>query len=239
MPPGGPPLAWTGRDAPPQSTPIDPEPAPRDSTVETPRRLARGSGSLLPGVLVGAGIAAAIVAAAIYLRPDTLGTLIDGAGAPTQVGASSPMPEDATPAVAPPAPDGGSSPTDASPEMQATDSGGTQSTAPSSEAATGPALRLRVGPDIDPAREAEILAALRSAAAPADVLVERIPFRIAASRVGYYHAADRAAAEALAERLSAVMDDGGALAIRDYGELLPDAEHGRLDLWVADPPDDG
>lgn len=218
-PPGGPPLAWTGRQAEAPESPVEPE-----STAHTAPRQPRGRSrrSVLLGVLAGAGIAAAIVAVAIYLRPQAVGTPLNEPPAPTT-----------------PAEESGGAITAPAGEYSPDPSEAVASAIPA-EGPAGPALRLRVGPDVDPAREAEILAELSSGAGPGGVLVERLPFRIAASRVGYYHEADYAAAVALADRLSPLIDDpAGALAVRDYGELLPDAEPGRLDLWVADPPGDG
>lgn len=67
-------------------------------------------------------------------------------------------------------------------------------------------------------------------------MVEEISFPIALSRVGYYLTADRPAAVELAEDVAGVVGgDGGEVAVRDYGNLLPDAEPGRLDLWVKSP----
>jgi hypothetical protein len=65
-----------------------------------------------------------------------------------------------------------------------------------------------------------------------DVRIEPQPFEIATSRVGYYRADDLAAAEALG-RLAAPAAGGGAIEPRDYSQLLPDAEPGRLDLWIG------
>lgn len=112
------------------------------------------------------------------------------------------------------------------------------------EAATGPdpvvtaqadvpTMRLRVGPAFPPERQSEILGIL-AGAGHVDVLVERIPFSIAVSRVGYYRPEDRAAAADLARLVSPALDEPtGAIAVRDYAELIPDAAPGRLDLWIG------
>jgi hypothetical protein len=92
-------------------------------------------------------------------------------------------------------------------------------------------VRLRVGQAFPEAGQAAILAAL-AAAGLGDVRVELQPFAIATSRVGYYRAEDLAAAEALG-RLAAEATGGGAIEPRDYSQLLPDAEPGRLDLWIG------
>ena len=63
--------------------------------------------------------------------------------------------------------------------------------------------------------------------------MEALPFEIATSRVGYYRAADLAAAEALGRVVAPVIAAGGEVGVRDYGQLLADAEPGRLDLWVG------
>ena len=93
-------------------------------------------------------------------------------------------------------------------------------------------VRLRIGPDFPSERQAAILAALAEAGLAA-VRVEALPFEIATSRVGYYRAADLAAAEALGRLVAPVIAAGGEVGVRDYGQLLADPEPGRLDLWVG------
>lgn len=93
-------------------------------------------------------------------------------------------------------------------------------------------VRLRVGPDFPPERQKAILDAL-AAAGISGVRVEALPFEIATSRVGYYRADDEAAAEALGRVVASVVAGGGTVGVRDYGQLLSDAEPGRLDLWVG------
>lgn len=92
-------------------------------------------------------------------------------------------------------------------------------------------VRLRIGQGFPQERQEAILAAL-AAAGLGDVRIEPQPFEVATSRVGYYRAEDLSAAEALA-RLAATATGGGAIEPRDYSQLLPDAEPGRLDLWVG------
>lgn len=97
-----------------------------------------------------------------------------------------------------------------------------------------PTMRLRVGPGFPPERQSEIMDLLAGAGHD-DVLIERIPFSIAVSRVGYYRPEDRAAATDLARLVSSVLDEPtGTIAVRDYAELIPDAVAGRLDLWIGD-----
>lgn len=97
-------------------------------------------------------------------------------------------------------------------------------------AAVGP-VRLRIGPDFPAERRDSILAALAAAGLSA-VQVEPLPFAVATSRVGYYRPGDRAAAEALSALVGPVAGVA-EIGVRDYGELLTDAEPGRLDLWVG------
>jgi hypothetical protein len=93
-------------------------------------------------------------------------------------------------------------------------------------------VRLRIGPEFPPGRQAAILAALSEAGITA-VQVEALPFEIVTSRVGYYRAVDLAAAQALGRLVSRVVGTDGDVGVRDYGQLLADPEPGRLDLWVG------
>ncbi len=105
--------------------------------------------------------------------------------------------------------------------------------APSDPALAGVStVRLRIGPDFPPDRQAAILKALSDDGIPA-VRVEPLPFKIATSRVGYYRAADLAAAEALGRLMTPVIGEGADIGVRDYSQLLADPEPGRLDLWVG------
>jgi hypothetical protein len=97
-------------------------------------------------------------------------------------------------------------------------------------AAIGP-VRLRIGPDFPAERRQAILDTL-AAAGVTRVQVEPLPFAVTNSRVGYYRPEDIAAAEALAALVGAVAG-GAEIGVRDYGQLLPDPEPGRLDLWVG------
>ncbi|MEM8571086.1 MAG: hypothetical protein AAGG56_09280 [Pseudomonadota bacterium] len=97
-------------------------------------------------------------------------------------------------------------------------------------------LRLRIGPDYPEEQRLELLDRLTETG-HRDVLVEEIPFPIALSRVGYYVGEDRDAALELADDVAQLIGstNNQSVAIRDYGSLLPDAEPGRLDLWVKSP----
>lgn len=93
-------------------------------------------------------------------------------------------------------------------------------------------VRLRTGTGLaDTVRDA-VTAALGKAGL-SDVQVESLPFAVATSRVGYYRPEDRALAEALAAYVGPVLGYDGPLAVRDYGQLLDNAEPGRLDLWIG------
>ena len=172
-------------------------------------------------IALGALAAVAIVAAAALFRLMQTG---DVAAPQTAAGTASPAP-----AVA-------SSPAPAAKVAAAAPTGMTA--APTPVASADPALagvtsvRLRIGPDFPPERKAAILAALAKAGI-AGVQVEALPFEIASSRVGYYRAADMAAAQALGRVVAPVIASGGEVGVRDYGQLLADAEPGRLDLWVG------
>jgi hypothetical protein len=94
-------------------------------------------------------------------------------------------------------------------------------------------VRLRVPEAMEGARREALVAALAAGGIDA-VRVEVLPFEVATSRVGYYLAADRAGAEALARLVGPLVGQRGALAVRDYGKLLDDPEPGRLDLWIGE-----
>ncbi len=97
------------------------------------------------------------------------------------------------------------------------------------------ALRLRLSPGYPAAERSALLDAL-AAAGHDSVVVEEIPFRIAISRVGYYAEGDKSAAETLAREIApALGEPEGSVVVRDYGNLLPDAAPGRLDLWIRSP----
>lgn len=218
--PAAPPLAWTGR-SPAEPAARRPEedgpPVARVTGASAVRPKKRGRGSVILGVIGGATVAAAIVAAALLLRPQP------DARAPQESA------ENAAQPVEGPAP---ASEATVAPEVLPVST-------PPLPAGTEGGLRLRVGPELPAARQAAVLDALEAGGA-GEVLVEQLPFRIAVSRVGYYHEADRDAAAQLAERMSEVLrEPGGPLAIRDYSKLLPDAQQGRLDLWISDQSGDG
>jgi hypothetical protein len=195
-----------------RSGPRDELPAPerrppeRRPVVEPeplPVEPARRSPSVALWSFAGLLAACGLVAAAFLLRPEQ--------PAPRAVATSSPLPKEtsAEPATVPtPAP--------------AAD--------PAALAAVS-TVRLRIAQGFPQERQEAILAAL-AAAGLGDVRVEPQAFEIATSRVGYYRAEDLAAAEALG-RLAAPAAGGGAIEPRDYSQLLPDAEPGRLDLWIG------
>ena len=93
-------------------------------------------------------------------------------------------------------------------------------------------VRLRVGPDADPAEITRITEALEGAGV-GPIRVETLPFAITQSRVGYYRPEDEAAANALAQ-LAGPLIGPGEVGLRDYGDLLADTEPGRLDLWLGE-----
>ncbi len=190
-------------DAPAPERRQPPERRPVVEPEPLPVEPARRSPSVALWSFVGLLAAFALVAAAFLLRPEP--------PAPQAVATSSSLLEEAPAEPAPvpmPAP--------------AVD--------PAALAAVS-TVRLRIGQDFPQERQEAILAAL-AAAGLGDVRIEPQPFEIATSRVGYYRADDLAAAEALG-RLAAPAAGGGAIEPRDYSQLLPDAEPGRLDLWIG------
>jgi len=94
-------------------------------------------------------------------------------------------------------------------------------------------VRVRVHEGLASARRDAIVAALADGGI-VEVEVEALPFPVETSRVGFFVAADRAAAEALARRLEPLVTPGTLLTVRDYGKLVDDPEPGRLDLWVRE-----
>lgn len=185
--------------------------APQVTPLDYQRARKRRAFVMVGWIAFGLLVASGIVVAALVFRPaapTTEPAEVAEAAAPT-----TPVPE-AEPVAAP------SEPT-AAPRT------------PSDPALAGVSIvRLRIGPDFPPERQAAILAALSEAGLPS-IRVEPLPFRIATSRVGYYRAADLAAAEALGRLISPVIAKGSAIGVRDYGQLLADPEPGRLDLWVG------
>jgi hypothetical protein len=168
----------------------------------------RGGSGLAAWVGFGILIAVAIVAAAVMLRTDIPALLTRAPAAGTTAEAT------------------------AVPVVEAA-----VASAPASDVAPAPVVvghvRLRVGEDFPAEQQAEIVAALQ-AAGMAPVRVEALPFRIAASRVGYYRPEDEEAAGALAKLIQPVLGTAaGEVGLRDYAELLSDAEPGRLDLWIG------
>jgi hypothetical protein len=126
------------------------------------------------------------------------------------------------------------------PPAPATEEAPTATAEPMAPAAPAPDLsavgnvRLRVGSGF--AGESALTTAL-GAAGVADVRVEQVPFAVNTSRVGYYRPEDLAAAQALAAFVAPLLGLPAPVSTRDYGQLLADPEPGRLDLWIAGPPD--
>lgn len=95
------------------------------------------------------------------------------------------------------------------------------------------AVRLRLGAGFSVERRQEIVDGLREMGV-SEVQVDDLAFAVASSRVGYYRAEDIEIAQSLAAAAAPLLGAGGPIAVRDYAQLVPDAEAGRLDLWVAD-----
>lgn len=216
-----PPLEWTGRgnatgqpepeaEASPEATPAHrPEPEPRAPLPGADHRDAvplRGTRGLAGWIVFGLGVAAALVAAAVFLRPDPV----------------VPVAEPAADAAAVPQAEADvvieTTPVSPVPEAEV-------------EVETG-IVRLRVGPDAEPAEITRITEALEGAGV-GPIRVETLPFAITQSRVGYYRPEDEAAANALAE-LAGPLIGPGEVGLRNYGDLLADTEPGRLDLWLGE-----
>ena len=94
-------------------------------------------------------------------------------------------------------------------------------------------VRLRTGTGFAATEHDAVISALASAGL-SNVQAEPLPFAVASSRVGYYRPEDKPAAEALAAYIGPVLGQAGPIAVRDYGQLLDNAEPGRLDLWIGD-----
>ena len=193
--------------------------APADYGHASSRRMMVGLTWVAFGVLVAAGV----VVAAFLFRPafDTASV------APAEPVASAAAVE----SLPPPEPQ----PVPAVPDQAAAEPPATAVPAAAAPAAAALAgvgvVRLRVGPEFPADRQAAILAALKGAGL-GSVQVEPLPFKVATSRVGYYRPADVAAAEALARLITPVVGEG-EVGVRDYSQLLDDADPGRLDLWVG------
>ncbi len=217
------PLDWTGRGGATGRPEGDAAPAdrsgpePRDAVhhAEQGHRDAvplRGTRGLAGWVVFGLGVAVALVAAAFYLGPDRT--------APTGPVASVAGPE----AEGAPASDAATVPAEEA-------AAGTEAADPVAASETG-AVRLRVGPDADPAEIARVSEGLETGGV-GPILVETLPFAITQSRVGYYRPEDEAAARALAD-LAGPLIGTDDIGLRDYGDLLSDTEPGRLDLWLGE-----
>lgn len=97
---------------------------------------------------------------------------------------------------------------------------------------SGP-IRVRVASDVSPSREVAILAAIIGAGYHA-VTLERVPFAIARSRIGFYGATGRSAAEGLAA-LPGITGAAGpaSVAVRDFTDLARSDLPERLDIWIG------
>lgn len=225
-----------GRVAPQAQKPFGREAAAADATSgDAPvgeRSRSRGRSTLLPAVLGGSLAALAIVGGAVYLRAELSRPEI----ALEDAAALVPVPDTDIPAPDTPAP----RPADpAEGDAAVTENADPAASGPAATAEPGgttvPPLRLRVGEGFPEEDRLELIAHLE-ASGHARVLVEEIPFPIALSRVGYYQSEDLAAAEALASEIAPLLGaTEGDIAVRDYGNLLPDAQPGRLDLWIKSP----
>ncbi|MFO1210550.1 MAG: hypothetical protein U1E40_15230 [Amaricoccus sp.] len=196
--------------------------APADPGLGSSRRLAMW----LAWVALAFLIAAAAVAAAFLVRPSSEGAAVAPAAdvaAPAESQPASPAPATGSAGPAPAA----TAPAQATP----TDARAAAAATPDSALAAVGVVRLRVGPEFPADRQSAILAALKGAGI-ATVRVEPLPFKVTASRVGYYRSADVTAAEALARLITPVVG-GDAIGVRDYSQLLDGADPGRLDLWIG------
>lgn len=169
----------------------------------------RGRRPLALGIAGGLAAAVAIFAGALVLRPDADRT----ADAPAS---ASPPPSESP----------------ATPDTETAASTGAPSPAETAALSGITEIRLRLGPGFPADRRDAVVAALKTAGLTG-VTVETVPVAVAASRVGYYLPADRAAAEALA-RLMAPSLGGRRINARDYQGLMPTPVPGRLDLWISD-----
>lgn len=208
-----------------------------------------GNGSLLFAVLGGTVVALAIVVGAVFIRSEMSRTgMIPTETTVRQSAEQEPFDDSSETAVKSSGADspGGSetlldSRSDGSPNSEVRSA---PAPPPRNGVAEGPEtvgapevipLRLRVGPGF-PEDDRLALLDLLKQSGHERVLVEEIPFPIALSRVGYYVSEDKEAAEELAEDVSSIIGSAdGGVAVRDYGNLMPDADPGRLDLWIKSP----
>ena len=185
--------------APPAPEPIRGAPPPPDGR----RQVARA-------VTLGLLAAAALVAAALYLRP-----------APTPW----PGPEaEPTNGAAPADAALGSGPLPDPADLAAVDATPVEAIA----------VRLRLGPDLPAALAEDIEAAARAAGYGA-VETTEMPIPIDRARIEFFAPADRAAAEALARSLAPVT--AGPLPLRDLSAAAGVGAPGRIDVWLRPPSD--
>jgi hypothetical protein len=185
----------------------------------------RRHGVMLASIGFGLIFVAACVAAAFLLRPEPGEVAAPDAGPPIAA------PDQAPDTAAVPATESTADPT--GPAAGAEAAAAPEPAAMPDLSAVGH-VRLRVGTGFT--GDAAIADAL-AAAGIADVRIEQVPFVVNTSRVGYYRPEDLAAAETLAAYATRLLDARAPIGVRDYGELLADPDPGRLDLWIAGPPE--
>lgn len=236
---------------------IDPGTAPssdRDGMLSSSQLLGKSTtvsrnGSLFLAIFIGTVVALAIVMGAVFIRSEMSRTRAISTETNVQQSAEEGPFEVSSEAAfqasgvespsEPETPGGRSSGESTNSEVQFT-----PAPAPREGVAKGPErtgapevilLRLRVGPGFPEDDRLALLDVLKQAGHER-VLIEEIPFPIALSRVGYYVTEDKEAAEELAEDVSSIIESAdGEIAVRDYGNLMPDADPGRLDLWIKSP----
>lgn len=87
-------------------------------------------------------------------------------------------------------------------------------------------LSLRIGSEAAEDRVGALLGALHEAGF-GEIAVTRVPFQIGATRIGYFHEGDLAAAEAVRSALASEK-----IELRNFGAILPAPPPGSLDLWI-------
>lgn len=225
---------------------VPPADAANTSPVQVGPARVRQSARLYPAILGGTLFALAIVAGAVFIRGEmSRGVAAEGPSVQTDSDSDIVKTEPrSVPDVAMAKGEGVTLGEDA--EFSSVSDSATAGVAPAplprqiqslpaQDAVETFAVRLRLGPNFPENDRAQLLELLEQSGHER-IMVEEISFPIALSRVGYYLTADRPAAVELAEDVAGVVGgDGGEVAVRDYGNLLPDAEPGRLDLWVKSP----
>jgi hypothetical protein len=101
---------------------------------------------------------------------------------------------------------------------------------PAAPETTASAVPARVVLRLSAAADAGAFTAQLERAGVADVALSPLAFGVAQTRIGFYHDADRAAAETVAALLRGA--DGATPPLRDYGGLVPAPPQGTLDIWI-------